>query len=94
MCFLFSDSDAQFAVHFEIYEQHCIFEAENLRALNQAVKQQDFKAYLVVSWGGGGAEGWGRSRGEGEGLRGGGGVEGLRGRGPRGGEGGRGVGRG
>ena len=64
MCFLFSGSDTQFAVQFEIYEQHCIFEAENLRALNQAVKKQDFKAYLVVSWGG--AKGRGRG---GEGLK-------------------------
>ena len=46
--FLFCDSDTQFAIQFEIYEQHCIFEAENLRALNEAVKKQDFKAYLGV----------------------------------------------
>lgn len=55
--FLFSDSDTQFAVQFEVYEQHCIFEAENLRALNEAVKKQDFKAYLEVRVKGGGGEG-------------------------------------
>ena len=40
---------SQFSTHFEIYEQHCALDAVNLRNLNKAMKNDDFRTYLEVS---------------------------------------------
>jgi hypothetical protein len=36
----------EFQVQFEIYEQHCIFESENLSELKEAIQNPSFKTYL------------------------------------------------
>jgi hypothetical protein len=38
----------EFQVQFEIYEQHCIFESENLSELKEAIQNPSFKTYLDV----------------------------------------------
>ena len=39
----------QFNEMFEVYERHCIFERQNLQALNEAMNNADFKTYIKVS---------------------------------------------
>ena len=38
----------QFSQLFEPYENHCIFEQQNLQALNNAMNNADFNAYIKV----------------------------------------------
>ena len=38
----------QFSQLFEPYENHCIFELQNLQALDGAMNNADFKAYIKV----------------------------------------------
>ena len=39
----------QFNEMFEVYERHCIFERQNLQALDEAMNNVDFKTYIKVS---------------------------------------------
>lgn len=45
---VYSVTYLQFSNQFEVYEQHCALESLNLRTLNTAMENKDFRTYLEV----------------------------------------------